>query len=326
LVRLARPPGTGPTLPFGSLPPQTLAHRRHDTRRRGAINCADERFYGYFPIASHVRMCPERVTERGFYDGVEHRKKLTSAYNQYTRCSRDPAYSRDLEHYQMLYRPLFITSFMLADFLQDNDFFGASHLVVSSASSKTAYGTAFCMQHRTDLAVVALTSARHRNFVERLGCYASVLEYGRINNLRKDKPTLYVDFSGDEGLRATIHRHFGESLAYDCYVGSAQTTQVLHKQDLPGPEPKFFFAPVQIKKRNADWGPQEVNRRFGDAQRRFLDRVRDPANPWVRIAEARGFDAAQHLIADLHAGKADPQQGHIVHLSQLAVPRVSGRR
>src|SRR6059058_3177117 len=27
-----------------------------------------ERFYGYYPIASHIWMKPERVTERGFYD------------------------------------------------------------------------------------------------------------------------------------------------------------------------------------------------------------------------------------------------------------------
>jgi hypothetical protein len=48
-----------------------------------------ERFYGYYPIASHVRMRPERVTQRGFYDGAEHRRSLTSAYNQYARCGAD---------------------------------------------------------------------------------------------------------------------------------------------------------------------------------------------------------------------------------------------
>ena len=98
-------------------------------------------------------MKPVRVTERGFYDGAEHRLSLTSAYNQYTRVKADPAYRAADENYQMLVRPLFITSFMLADFLQDNAFFGAKRLVVSSASSKTAYGTAFCLEgaagHRT---------------------------------------------------------------------------------------------------------------------------------------------------------------------------------
>tara|TARA_R110002124_G_scaffold218646_1_gene384550 strand:+ start:246 stop:638 length:393 start_codon:yes stop_codon:yes gene_type:complete len=36
-----------------------------------------ERFYGYWPIASHLRMRPDRVSERGFYDASEHRLPLT---------------------------------------------------------------------------------------------------------------------------------------------------------------------------------------------------------------------------------------------------------
>ena len=48
-----------------------------------------ERFYGYFPVASHLRMRPVRVTGRGFYDGAPHRGELVSAYNQYMRCSHD---------------------------------------------------------------------------------------------------------------------------------------------------------------------------------------------------------------------------------------------
>jgi hypothetical protein len=64
-----------------------------------------ERFYGYFPIATHIRMQPERVSPRGFYDGAAHRKALVSAYNQYTRVTHDEAYDPALESYQMLYRP-----------------------------------------------------------------------------------------------------------------------------------------------------------------------------------------------------------------------------
>lgn len=52
-----------------------------------------ERFYGYFPIASHLRMQPVRVTQRGFYDGGAHRSELVSAYNQYMRCSHDAGYA-----------------------------------------------------------------------------------------------------------------------------------------------------------------------------------------------------------------------------------------
>jgi hypothetical protein len=273
-----------------------------------------ERFYGYFPIASHLRMTPVRVTERGIYDGAAHRLPLTSAYNQYTRVTADPAYRAQDENYQMLVRPLFITSFMLADFLEDNAFFGAKRLVVSSASSKTAYGTAFCLEGVKGIERVALTSERNQAFVEGLGCYDRAVTYEELGTIPADVPTLYVDFSGDEGLRAKVHHHFGDALVYDCFAGSAQNTNFLRDTGLPGPEPKFYFAPVQIRKRNADWGHAEVNRRFNAAQLAFIRRVSDAQKPWMVVREQDGAVSAQALIADLHAGRIDPASGHVVVL------------
>lgn len=139
-------------------------------------------------------MQPERVTERGFYDGAAHRKTLTSAYNQYMRCSADAAYREADENYQMLVRPLFITSFMLADFLQDNAFFGAEQLVFSSASSKTAYSTAFGLEAYPQVRRIALTSARNKGFVQGLRCYGEVASYEELMSIDRSKPTLYVDF------------------------------------------------------------------------------------------------------------------------------------
>ncbi len=83
---------------------------------------------------------------------------------------------------------------------------------------------------------------------------------------------------------------------------------------MPGPEPKFYFAPVQIRKRNADWGHAVVNQRFKAAQLDFIRRVSDAQAPWMQLAEHRGFEAAQTLIADLHGGRIDPLKGHVVVL------------
>ncbi len=275
---------------------------------------AGERFYGYFPIASHIRMRAVRISPRGFYDGSEHRATLTSAYNQYTRCSNDAAYLHADENYQMLVRPLFITSFMAADFLQDNGFFGAEQIVVSSASSKTAYGTAFCLHGKCDVKLIGLTSGRNREFVEGLGCYDETVTYDALASIARDRPTLYLDFSGAEALRSEVHHHFNASLTYDCFAGSAQNTDFLRVLDLPGPEPKAYFAPTQIKKRNADWGHETVNRLFNEAQLRFIRRISDPERQWMHVAETRGFKAAQQLIEDLHAGRSEPRNGHVVIL------------
>lgn len=275
-----------------------------------------ERFYGYFPIASHWRMRPERVTPRGFYDGAPHRAKLVSAYNHYVRCSADPAYAKADENYQIVLRPLFITSFLLADFLQDNAWFGARRLVVSSASSKTAYGTAYCLAEAgAAVERIGLTSAGNRAFVEQLGCYDRAVTYDALDGIAPDVPTLYVDFSGDDGLRARVHEHFGAALVYDCVVGATQNAEQRRGGALPGPRPTFFFAPAQIEKRNRDWGYAEMNRRLDAAQRAFIRRVSDPARPWLEVHEHRGFDAARALVASMHAGRIDPRAGHVLVLN-----------
>lgn len=273
-----------------------------------------ERFYGYFPMASHVIMCPERITDRGFYDGAPHRRKLTSAYNQYTRCSWDAYYNPHTEDLQMLLRPLFITSYMLADFIQDNACFGARRLVISSASSKTAYGVAFCLRDHDGVEIAALTSDRNRAFVENLGCYDVTLSYEELAELSTDQPTLYVDFSGNVALRDAVHAHFGDRLVYSCFAGSAQNTEAPELETSEGPKPEFFFAPVQIKKRNADWGPKEFNARFGEATRAFFARVADIESPWMRVVTHSGLAAAQDVVSALHAGHAKPYEGHVVRL------------
>ncbi|HEX6240778.1 MAG TPA: DUF2855 family protein, partial [Polyangiales bacterium] len=155
-----------------------------------------ERFYGYYPVASHLRVRPIRTSARGFHDGAAHRATLTSAYNHYTRCATDPVYDRGLEDYQMLVRPLIVTSFFGADFLQDNAFFGAKQLLISSASSKTAYGTAFCLRNARDVEIIGFTSARNKAFVQALGCYQRVISYDELGSLPKTTRTTYLDFAG----------------------------------------------------------------------------------------------------------------------------------
>ena len=79
------------------------------------------RVYGYLPhAASHLVVRPGRADARGFRDASPHRAQLPSPYNAYALTTGDAAYRGDQEDLLILYRPLFFTSFMLADYLQDN--------------------------------------------------------------------------------------------------------------------------------------------------------------------------------------------------------------
>ncbi|MFN0159706.1 MAG: DUF2855 family protein [Burkholderiales bacterium] len=280
-----------------------------------------ERFYGYWPMASHAILTPDRVTKSGFADCAPHRRALHEVYNRYQRCAGNPDYRVEDEAHVMLLWPLFATSFLIDDFLADNDFFGARTVVLSSASSKTAMGTAFCLSHhargRPGLEVIGLTSAANRAFVERLGVYDRVLEYDALAALPEETAAVYVDMSGSARVRAALHEHFGYHLKYSCAVGGTHWESFGGASGLPGPRPVLFFAPAQIKKRNADWGEPELQARIGAAWKAFMQPVSGAAGhaPWVRAIETAGSAAVEKVYRDLLEGRVPPDEGHILSLA-----------
>ena len=66
----------------------------------------------------------------------------------YRAVDSDPVYDPEREDEQILFWPLFFTSWLIDDFLADEDFFGAETIVIGSASSKTALSAAFLLAQR----------------------------------------------------------------------------------------------------------------------------------------------------------------------------------
>jgi hypothetical protein len=280
-----------------------------------------ERFFGYYPMSSHVLMEPTRVTPAGYVDGIGHRRELPALYNHYIRTTMDSTYGEATEPEHALLRPLFITSYVVDDWLWDNALFGARAVVVSSASSKTAYGLAFLLTERNRCEggaceVIGLTSRKNRPFVERLGTYDRVATYEDVPSL-PDTPAVLVDLTGDAGLMRAVHGHFGERLLRGISLGFSHREAVERHQsktDPPGAPFELFFAPTQIRKRSLEWGAAEFQRRFGSALHRFLAAARDPERGGLRIVEARGPEAVARTYVDTLDGRVAPDQGHVLSL------------
>ncbi len=264
-----------------------------------------QRIFGYYPTSSHLLVQPGAVGDGGFRDMSPHRAALPSPYNGYQLVDTDPAYEKDREDLQALYRPLFFTSFLLADFLADNAFFGAQTAVLSSASSKTAYGTAFLLE---GVRRVGLTSPGNVAFTRSLGCYDEVLTYDEVGQLPTDVPTLYADMAGSAPVRAAVHQHLGEALTHDAVVGATHFADQASTGALPGPRPAFFFAPDQMVKRRADWGPGGVEERFGQAWRRFAPTVEG----WVDVVEGQGPKALRDVWLEVLSGASAPRAGNVL--------------
>ena len=277
------------------------------------------RVFGYWPLADAVDLQPTKVSSSGFIDGAAHRAALPSTYNRYTTApSNAPAQT---EAALAIMRPLFGTAFLLTDFLQDSDWFGARQLVLSSASSKTAYATAWCARELlgqgqgSALRVIGLTSRGNLDFVRGLGFYDDVLAYDEVASIDATQPTVFCDFSGSAEQRAQLHHHLRDALRHSAVIGATQFSTGSREAPLPGAKPTFFFAPDRRRKRLDDWGPALLMQRVEDSQHRFLRQMLSGSTPGLRIVGHSGLAAARDVMAELARGRIDPALGHVIDVS-----------
>jgi len=278
-----------------------------------AAIAAGETLFGYFPMATHLVIEAADVSKRGLRDGAAHRQGVAPVYNAYTRVSGDPAFAGKQGDYWALLRPLFMLSFLVDDFLAENEFFGAKSVMLSSASSKTAYGLAHLLHGRGNgIKVIGLTSAVNTSFVTSLGCYDEVVTYDDVTLLPADSAVAYVDMAGNSPLRETLHRHFGAQMKYSGIIGLThrKSSPDERAQALPGAKPQFFFAPDQIRKRSGEWGPVGFSERWSAAWSGFAPNL----DRWMKVIEHRGPAAVQRAYLDTLNGHVPPDQGLILSL------------
>ncbi len=184
------------------------------------------RYYGWYPMASHAVFTPA-ATADGFRDDGAHRAAHAPVYRTYVSTEADPMYPaategvddsiEDAEDRHALLRGLALTGFLAEEFFADGGgtdepYFGASRVIVLSASSKTALGFADRAARRGGVDVVGVTSARNREMVEATGFYDVVVSYDEIATLATDGGAVSIDMAGNPAALAAVHDHFGDGL------------------------------------------------------------------------------------------------------------------
>jgi hypothetical protein len=239
---------------------------------------------------------------------------LPSAYQGYRDVETDPVYSPDLEDEQIIFWPLFYTSFLIDDFVDDEDNFGADTILISSASSKTALIAAYLLARRDDAPeLIGLTSPGNREFVEGLGIYGTTVTYDDVESLGGER-VVYADFAGNAETRGAVHSHFGDRLVHSMMIGMTHWTEMAVPEGagkLPGPKPSFFFAPDRVRKRGKDWGTAKLEERVTDAWRPFAEW----AGGWLEVKRISAPEEIERTYLALLEGEVDPKVGTVVELA-----------
>jgi hypothetical protein len=277
---------------------------------RTELKAGDE-YYGYYPMASYLVVKPERVTARGFNDASEHRSALPPTYNQYSLMTAANGFDREYDSHRMVYYPLFITGFVLDDYLFDHGFFNADKIILSSASSKTSFSLAFLLNRNRDRHVVGLTSNGNKTFVEGMGIYDEVITYDAVETISASSKIVYIDMAGNRTVLEKVHHHFGDNVTCSCGVGITHWNSLdgAEPSSLPGAKPAMFFAPTQIQKRHQEWGPEKLQAEMQNAWTEFLESV----DGWVTINERKGAGEMHATYQEVLHG-APPHQSFAISL------------
>ena len=213
-------------------------------------------------------------------------------------------------------RGLFLTSFLADEYLADARYFGASTVIIVSASSKTAMGLAQRLstrKHNTGIRVLGLTSDSNTSFVRSTGFYDEVISYDNVGSLSSIQSVIVVDMAGNWRLIDDIHNLLEDQIKYSMSIGFShhEGGAAPKKRIIKGPEPKLFFAPGEVVRRAKEWGPAEYQKRAQSA----LDTFVKGSCSWMTVKHFNGPEAVQSQWALVYGGKASPSLGIIASMN-----------
>ena len=269
-----------------------------------------ERVWGWFPFSTHLKILAGKVNKSLIHDVSPHRAGYAPVYAQFDRASANPLYDPAREDQDSLLRGLFMTSWLVEDFLHVNQSFGATAVLITSASSKTSIALAYCLQQRGLLTRIGITSPGNIAFCDSLDCYDKLATYGEVDQLDAGQSVVLVDMAGSSRVLTDLHHHFGDQMKHSCRIGATHITEMSPLGDLPGARPQFFFAPAHVKSRSEEIGPGPLMKQMGGAFagfRRFSD-------SWLQVQHNRGPEAVNRAYQEVLAGKTSPASGQVISM------------
>ncbi|KAJ2920196.1 hypothetical protein MD484_g216, partial [Candolleomyces efflorescens] len=246
----------------------------------------------------------------------------------------------------MLYRPLFWTSYWCEDWLHSTGSYktsdsGKLSILISSASSKTAFSLAYLVQKRIragelpNVTVVGLTSKRNIGFTQRLGLYDGVYEYDTFVKAPafqadRSRRWLYVDVAGNADLNERVKTHFASpsvgriiknvSLGATNLAPSSSANDdmnwshnafnasaVVDDPSIRWPTVEHFFMPEWLNVRKHQLAIHEIFRRQAVA---WNDLMRD-CRAWVQLERVYGAEKVKDDYIRIAKGGLGPDKGLI---------------
>ncbi|KIJ42153.1 hypothetical protein M422DRAFT_209005 [Sphaerobolus stellatus SS14] len=294
-----------------------------------------ERVFGYFGMSKYLLLPIDTLdlNAHNFYVVRSHLTKDRRPYNQITRCAADPLYKEATEDLAMIYRPLFWTAFWCEDWLFSGTkvpFSGASTILISSASSKTAFCFAHLLGRRrislqgTSIRIIGLTSKKNRDFTQSLQLYDQVITYDEVT--KKQLPTgdgkwVYVDLTANEAINSKVVNVLGPILVRYVNLGVTSVAPnsdrknaalggslgITSSSPRDGSTPEMFFMPEWLSERRKLLTVKQI----AAMQYHAWTELMGQCGPWIRVKRTWGTKKVAEEYRELAENGVGPENGLI---------------
>jgi hypothetical protein len=262
--------------------------------------------FGFFPMATHLRLTVGAVRGATVVEHSAHRRALPATYNQYLIADRGLGLGPQAMDAYMVLRPSFSLSFCCATYLAEQRWFGGRRLLVSSASANAALGLAMLLAGN-GLEVVGLTSPHRVARVASRALYDRVLSYADVSSLT-DAPTVFVDIANAPAVTRAVHEHLQSGLRASIAAGFTHGSDL--GDGLPGPVRALFMAPAHMQRLQTEWGTGVYWQRFTEAWRRFHALV-SRHTAFVHTAGPAGVEGAYRQVLQ---GQVPDDVAHVLSI------------
>ena len=260
------------------------------------------RFAGYMPMATHVLMQAES-TDAGLRDTSLERAGMLPLYRELRAVDDDPIWREEAIDLELAMMPVEPLAALLDEDLRR---LAVTHVVISSASSKTAMGLGHLLRERS-VRVTGLSSPRGASAVAGAESSDTVLTYDDIDSLGRTGIIAYVDIAGDPEVTRSVHEHLGSSLTHSIGVGGSHLVAI---DDPFRPDPTRPGPPVErysVGQRQVELS-EELGQEVLDGLRR---RARRTLVGWgatrFGVEIVAGLEATRELWQQVAQGERDPR-------------------
>ena len=267
---------------------------------------AGTRVFGFLPAARFATIAPTGINASGFRVHQPGLAPEYALYGAYQRTDADPLYLPGREDEVAVFRPLFLTGIVLADYLRSSELAGVDAIVISSASSKTAYGLAAALRTAPGPTLIGLSSERHVPFAASLGVYDQVLGYERLSELPSAAEAVYVDVAGNVAVRRAAAAHLR---AVRRFVAVGATHGDAAGYDTRDQNEEVFFAPGWIARRRGELGAA-----FGALLQSGWNAQMANVGRHFELQRRQGPAALHETYRALEGGLASPHDAYVIDL------------